>query len=102
ALMSVPRRERVTDARRRRGVFLRSGVVITAVLDRPGAAGPAHRLRWLGGRDLRSIALATSSGRHLMDVAPWVWWTTIAVTSAILLFDVVIIGRRPHTPSMKE
>lgn len=37
-----------------------------------------------------------------MDVAPWVWWTTIAVTSAILLFDVVIIGRRPHTPSMKE
>ena len=37
-----------------------------------------------------------------MDVAPWVWWTTIAVTSAILLFDVVVIGRRPHTPSMKE
>ena len=37
-----------------------------------------------------------------MDVAPWVWWTTIGVTSAILLFDVVIIGRRPHTPSMKE
>ena len=37
-----------------------------------------------------------------MDVAPWVWWTTIAVTSAVLLFDVVIIGRRPHEPSMKE
>jgi tellurite resistance protein TerC len=37
-----------------------------------------------------------------MDVEPWVWWTTIAVTSAVLLFDVVIIGRRPHTPSMKE
>ena len=37
-----------------------------------------------------------------MDIAPWVWLTTIAVTSAILLFDVVIIGRRPHEPSMKE
>ncbi len=37
-----------------------------------------------------------------MDVAPWVWWLTLGVTSAILLFDVVIIGRRPHTPSMKE
>jgi tellurite resistance protein TerC len=37
-----------------------------------------------------------------MDIAPWVWWLTIAVTSAILLFDVVIIGRRPHTPTMRE
>jgi tellurite resistance protein TerC len=37
-----------------------------------------------------------------MDIAPWVWLTTIAVTSAILLFDVVIIGRRPHEPSMRE
>ncbi|RLV49298.1 TerC family protein [Nocardioides mangrovicus] len=37
-----------------------------------------------------------------MDVASWVWWTTLAVTSAILLFDVVVIGRRPHEPSMKE
>ncbi len=37
-----------------------------------------------------------------MDVPTWVWWTTIIVTSAILLFDVVIVGRRPHEPSMKE
>ena len=37
-----------------------------------------------------------------MDVAPWVWWTTILVTSAILVFDVFVIGRRPHTPSMRE
>ncbi len=37
-----------------------------------------------------------------MDIAPWIWWTTIAVTTAILLFDVVIIGRRPHEPSMAE
>ncbi len=37
-----------------------------------------------------------------MDVPTWVWWTTIVVTTAILLFDVVIIGRRPHEPSGKE
>ena len=37
-----------------------------------------------------------------MDVPTWVWWTTIVVTMAILIFDVVIIGRRPHEPSMKE
>ncbi|QNN52922.1 TerC family protein [Nocardioides mesophilus] len=37
-----------------------------------------------------------------MNVSDWVWWTTIVVTLAILLFDVVIVGRRPHEPSMKE
>ena len=37
-----------------------------------------------------------------MDIAPWVWWLTLVVTSAILLSDVVIIGRRPHEPSTKE
>jgi tellurite resistance protein TerC len=37
-----------------------------------------------------------------VDVPIWVWWTTIIVTSAILLFDVVIIGRRPHEPTGKE
>ncbi|MGI8522400.1 MAG: TerC family protein [Nocardioides sp.] len=37
-----------------------------------------------------------------MDVAPWVWWTTVLVTTAILVFDVFVIGRRPHEPSTKE
>jgi tellurite resistance protein TerC len=37
-----------------------------------------------------------------MDVAPWVWWTTAVVTITFLLVDVVIIGRRPHEPSMRE
>jgi tellurite resistance protein TerC len=37
-----------------------------------------------------------------VDVPIWVWWTTIIVTSAILLFDVVVVGRKPHEPSMKE
>ena len=37
-----------------------------------------------------------------MDVPTWVWWTTVVVTMTILLVDVVVIGRRPHEPSMKE
>jgi tellurite resistance protein TerC len=37
-----------------------------------------------------------------VDVPTWVWWTTIGVTMTVLLFDVVVIGRRPHEPSTKE
>ncbi|GAA4118869.1 TerC family protein [Nocardioides fonticola] len=37
-----------------------------------------------------------------MDVAPWLWWTTVTVTVAILLFDVFVIGRRPHEPTRRE
>ena len=37
-----------------------------------------------------------------MDVSTLEWAITIAVTVAVLLFDVVVIARRPHEPSMKE
>ena len=37
-----------------------------------------------------------------MDVAPWVWWATFAVTVVIFTFDLLVVGRRPHEPSMKE
>src|SRR4051794_8251520 len=37
-----------------------------------------------------------------MDVSPWVWWVTIGVTTAFLAVDVLVIGRRPHEPSMRE
>jgi tellurite resistance protein TerC len=37
-----------------------------------------------------------------MHVTPLVWWITILVTSAILLFDVFVIGRRPHEPTRRE
>jgi tellurite resistance protein TerC len=37
-----------------------------------------------------------------MAVSTTVWWVTLLVTGAILLFDVVVIGRRPHEPSRKE
>ena len=37
-----------------------------------------------------------------MDVPVWLWWATIIVTTGFLLIDLLIIGRRPHEPSMKE
>jgi len=37
-----------------------------------------------------------------VNVPAWVWWTTIGVTTAILVFDVAMAVRRPHEPSRKE
>jgi tellurite resistance protein TerC len=37
-----------------------------------------------------------------MDVPTWVWWTTIIVTVSVLLFDIVVVGRRPHEPTTRE
>ncbi len=37
-----------------------------------------------------------------MDVSPLVWWLTIGITSAVLIVDIVVIGRRPHEPSRRE
>ncbi len=37
-----------------------------------------------------------------MDVAPWLWWTTVLLTSGLLLVDVFVIGRRPHEPKTRE
>ena len=37
-----------------------------------------------------------------MQVPTWVWYLTIGLMAAVLLFDVFIIARRPHVPSTKE
>src|ERR1700712_1397827 len=37
-----------------------------------------------------------------MDVHGYAWAATIAIMVAILAFDIFVIGRRPHEPSMKE
>ena len=37
-----------------------------------------------------------------MHVTALTWWLTIGITSAVLLFDVIVIGRRPHEPSRRE
>ena len=37
-----------------------------------------------------------------MDIHPYVWWITVGLMVLILAFDIFIIGRRPHEPSMRE
>src|SRR6476469_7628125 len=37
-----------------------------------------------------------------MQVSQIEWIVTLAVTIAVLLFDVVVIGRRPHEPTTRE
>ncbi|MFG2044324.1 TerC family protein [Dactylosporangium sp. NPDC048998] len=37
-----------------------------------------------------------------MDVAGWIWTATLVGLGAILLFDLAIVARRPHEPSIKE
>lgn len=37
-----------------------------------------------------------------MHVAPWVWLVTVGAALAFLALDVLVIGRSPHEPSMKE
>src|SRR6185295_14947344 len=37
-----------------------------------------------------------------MQVTQLEWFITLGVTIAVLLFDVIVIGRRPHEPSKRE
>jgi tellurite resistance protein TerC len=37
-----------------------------------------------------------------MDVAGWVWAATLLGLTGLLLVDLLIIGRRPHEPSVRE
>jgi tellurite resistance protein TerC len=37
-----------------------------------------------------------------MQVPTWVWYLTVGLMAAVLLFDVFIIARRPHVPTTKE
>jgi tellurite resistance protein TerC len=37
-----------------------------------------------------------------VNVPTWVWFATIGALSAILLTDLLIIGRRPHEPTLRE
>ena len=37
-----------------------------------------------------------------MNVSQLEWIITLGVTIAVLLFDVIVIGRQPHEPTMRE
>src|SRR3954469_23934362 len=75
----------------------------------PGAGGRSG-----GGRDLRqphvavlarpraAMAMTRVCRRSLLTVSSWVWIATLVALVAVLAVDLLIIGRRPHEPSMKE
>ncbi len=37
-----------------------------------------------------------------MNISAWVWIVTLVAVLAVLAVDLLIVGRRPHEPSMKE
>ncbi len=37
-----------------------------------------------------------------MNIELWLWTATIAVVAIMLAFDLFVVGRRPHQPSMRE
>src|SRR4051794_34654751 len=49
-----------------------------------------------------AFAEPPSRKASLMDVHAYTWAATIAIMVAVLAFDIFVIGRRPHEPSMKE
>jgi tellurite resistance protein TerC len=50
---------------------------------------------------MSTLAGPVSEGLHL-DVHLYAWMITVVVMTTILAIDVLVIGRRPHEPSMKE
>lgn len=43
-----------------------------------------------------------TTGGILLNVSQTEWFITIGVTVAVLLFDIIVVARKPHEPSMKE
>ncbi|MEK7425507.1 MAG: TerC family protein [Actinomycetota bacterium] len=37
-----------------------------------------------------------------IDVAPWVWAATVAVILSLLLFDILVMHRKPHVPKARR
>lgn len=48
------------------------------------------------------IATLTTANAPNLDLPTWVWWLTIGIAAAVLLFDVLWIAHNPHRPSTKE
>jgi tellurite resistance protein TerC len=37
-----------------------------------------------------------------LNVSVWAWVVTLVALTAVLAVDLLIVGRRPHEPSMRE
>jgi tellurite resistance protein TerC len=54
------------------------------------------------GQPFSAIVVAPELAGGSMHVQPWVWAVTLVVAVSFLAVDVLIVGRRPHEPSMRE
>jgi len=48
------------------------------------------------------VLAAASDGFVDLDVADWVWPATLAVILALLLIDILVLHRKPHTPTIRR
>lgn len=80
---------------RQRGVFLLSRCRQHVGCHQ--SSGTVGRLR--GGRDLGQTAVP---GGCALNVSVLEWCITLGVMMAVLIFDVFVIARRPHDPSIRE
>jgi tellurite resistance protein TerC len=111
---------------RRRGVFLCAGVVNTVIArsaERKPGAGGRQVIACRGGvpaeetsdsrtlpRGVQDTGRCSRAGavmsrvcrRFLLNVSTWVWTATLVALFAMLAVDLLIVGRRPHEPSMRE
>ena len=73
--------------------------MIGSALDGSGAPERIDRYRW---EQLSTPFLTDEQKAACMDVTAEVWLGTIAVLVVVFVVDLVVIGRRPHEPSMRE
>ena len=76
------------------------GIILALIFRGSGRPGP-----WAapgGGRDLRRSQPSSDSIGGPVEVTTLEWGITLAVTIGVLLFDVIVIARDPHEPSLKE
>jgi tellurite resistance protein TerC len=48
------------------------------------------------------LTLAQRAAENSMSVSTTEWLVTVGVTVAVLLFDILIVARRPHEPTLKQ
>src|SRR5689334_15768498 len=97
---------------RRRGVFPRTGLVSTGCPVFVGYPGPVVAQAAEETSDSRTslcslapwaaTAMTRVCRRSSLILSSWVWIATLVALVAVLAVDLLIIGRRPHEPSMKE
>jgi tellurite resistance protein TerC len=104
------------NGQRRRGVFLSAALVNTVAASTGAARGrrspPGNAVAAEETSDSRTSLRRTETWdgvgatrvcrRVFVEISAWVWGGTLVALVAVLAVDLLIVGRRPHEPTMKE